>query len=74
MNKAKLNIVINVLAFIAGLISTVTGIILMVGTKGMSGIKQFHGFISIAFVVLISIHLVMHWRWIKCVPQLWRCK
>lgn len=74
MNKAKLNIIVDILTFVTGLVSVITGIILMFGTKGLSGIKELHGLVSILFVILVMLHLVMHWRWIKCIPQMWRCK
>jgi hypothetical protein len=29
-----------------------------------------HNFAGIVFIAIVGLHLVLHWRWIKCLPRL----
>jgi len=31
--------------------------------------KDLHNYVSLAFVGLIVIHLLLHWKWIRCIPR-----
>ena len=62
MNKAKLLLVVDVLAFIALLISAATGIMMWLGSRGM---RDIHVYASLIFVAIVIIHVLLHYSWIK---------
>lgn len=62
MNKAKLLLIVNALAFIALLISAITGIMMWLGNRGVRGI---HVYASLIFVAIVLIHIVLNYSWIK---------
>jgi len=85
MTKLKTNSVVDILAFIALLVSALTGIILKFvlprGSGKLGSIflgilreswLEIHDISSIAFIVLVLVHLILHWNWIKCIPRFFK--
>lgn len=80
MNSNKLNFLVDFLAFISFLILAKTGLIIFFFLPG--GVKQgryqeffgitksiystVHDWAGIIFIILVIIHIVLHWRWIIC--------
>jgi hypothetical protein len=76
--KATLNLIIDVVAFIGFLFLTATGVlmryILPPGSGRFSSIwglnrhewGTIHFWISAAFLAVLAVHLLLHWRWIVC--------
>ena len=62
MNKAKLLLPVDVLAFLALLISTITGIMMMTGARG---VRDIHVYASLIFAAIVLIHILLHYSWIK---------
>ena len=63
MNEAKLLLPVDVLAFIALLISTITGIMMWLGAG--RGLYNVHVYASLIFVAIVLIHILLHYSWIK---------
>ncbi len=80
VNKLKIKFIVDIALFIDILIVSISGFVLMfvypAGQKsGMLGAKflfdrfgwlQIHDIVTIIFVILIIIHLLLSWNWIKC--------
>lgn len=77
MRKADVNLIINVAAFILFLLLASTGLLIWLvlpsghGYLTVWGMNRhawgdIHFWIAISFLVLIVIHLFLHWSWIKC--------
>lgn len=80
MNRNKLNLIIDLFAFIAFLVVAKTGLIIFFFLP--SGVRQgryqeffgitkatysnIHDWAGIIMIVLVIIHVVLHWRWIVC--------
>lgn len=80
MNRNKLNFWIDFLAFIAFLLVAKTGLIIFFFLP--EGVRQgryqeffgitkstystIHDWAGIVMIVLVVIHLILHWRWIAC--------
>ncbi len=62
MNKAKLLLIVDILAFITLLASAITGIMMWLGSRGF---KDAHVYTSMAFVAIAIIHILLHYNWIK---------
>ena len=79
MKRTNLNFIIDVIAFIGFVMLTTTGVliryILPPGSGRYSTIWSFDRhqwgdlllWISIVFFSVLTVHLVLHWRWIMCV-------
>lgn len=81
MNKTKINFFVDFLAFVSFLIVALTGLIIFFflpsGVKGgryleFLGITkytyvQIHNYFGIFMIILVFIHLILHWNWIKSV-------
>jgi len=79
MKRSNLNFIIDVIAFVGFVILTTTGVlmryILPPGSGRYSTIWSFdrhqwgdlHFWISVVFFSILILHLVLHWRWIRCV-------
>jgi hypothetical protein len=91
MKKAKFNLLIDILNFLAFLITSVSGLVLyfvlsISGFKGgraavfknsFLGIerglwKSAHVYVGIAMIVIVVIHLILHWNYIKNIKKLLR--
>ena len=86
--KQRTNAWVNIAAFVAGVISAVTGVVLWLmpqgGYQGGRGLSSrpvvlgmdhalwndIHVWSSLALVVLVLVHLALHWCWIKKVPMI----
>jgi len=89
MKRAKLNAIVDTVAFFALLLSVLTGIIpwkvlpsggggpragqeaahaLFLGLE-RGAWRDLHTYAGLALAALIAIHLLLHWKWIRCVPR-----
>jgi len=79
----KTNAIIDLFAFLTGLISLISGLVLMIALPAgqKSGKLSFwiftrfqwldiHAYVSLILVGIILIHLIVHWQWIKTTPEL----
>lgn len=80
MNKAQRYFVVVVVSFVALLVEAISGFILWLvlpqglGYRGGGGSASFlfdratwldiHDWFAVAFLVLMAIHIGLHWRWI----------
>jgi len=89
MNKLKINSIIDILAAVAFLGSSLSGLVLLIALPSGSGFRggkgiiitesvfglgrhewaSFHNISSIALLIFILIHLILHWQWIKKIPN-----
>ena len=80
MRRATVNFVIDAMAFLAFVCLTVTGVLLKYAPRGRGGgphgsgdwlgvshevWSDIHFVASIVFVVLILVHIILHWSWVK---------
>ncbi len=83
MNKIKLNMWVNIIAFLALIPIIVSSIVLFF--KLASGINPFlgmnkalwvkiHNYFGWTFIGLILIHILLHIGWIKCIPSMMKSK
>lgn len=85
MASAKTNAIVDILAGIAFLVSAISGLVLKFilprgsGKIGLIflGIARenwllIHDVSSIALILLVIIHLLLHWQWIKCIPKFFK--
>jgi len=76
MKRSSLNFFIDIIAFVGFVILTITGVlmryVLPPGSGGFSTIWQLdrhewgdiHFWVSVIFFAILSLHLLLHWRWI----------
>ncbi len=76
MKRSKLNFIIDIIAFIAFIILTTTGILMRYLLPPGSGKHStiwsldrhewgsIHFWLSVAFFSILALHLIVHWRWI----------
>lgn len=69
MNRGKINYWIDVGLFISFLIVALSGIIKFPGwglyqVFGFNNISRWHDWSGIALVILVFLHLILHWNWI----------
>jgi cytochrome b subunit of formate dehydrogenase len=79
MNKPKLNYTIDFLAFISFVVVSVSGLAIKAGasrgrSQEMLGIQkgawnEIHDWSGTIFIILVVIHLILHWRWIACMTR-----
>jgi cytochrome b subunit of formate dehydrogenase len=83
MNKAKINYIVDFLAFISFVVTAVTGLAIFFFMP--SGIRQgrlqefigiqkgtwsaAHDWFGIIFVILVIIHFFLHWNWVVCMTK-----
>jgi len=75
MNIQKTKLIVDILMFIAFLVEAISGFILWFVLPRGSGKSIFilqrfqwlnmHDYFAIALVLLVLIHLILNWRWIK---------
>ena len=71
----KANTIVDIVAFFVFLISAFSGFVLLGDVSfGLArhDWKGIHNISSIIFVILVVIHLVLHWRWVKNIPKILR--
>lgn len=80
MNKSKLNFVVDFLAFISFLVAAKTGFIILFflpsgvrqgGYQEFFGITKstysaIHNWAGVILIILVIIHIILHWQWIVC--------
>lgn len=83
MEKAKLNYIVDALMTISFIITAITGVVIfLVMPSGVPqgryqvflGIQKhywtaWHNWSGIIMLVLVLLHLVLHWRWIVCMTK-----
>lgn len=83
MNKSKLNYIIDFLAFVSFLITAISGLAIKFFMP--SGVRQgryqefmgmqkgawseIHDVSGILFILLVLIHLILHWDWMVCMTR-----
>lgn len=78
MRRATVNFILNLASFLVLLGLSASGIIIALphehgpnAARGVLGIGRgqwgdIHLWLGITFVVLMLVHLVLHWDWVKC--------
>lgn len=80
MKKTDANFLIDLTSFLAFLGLIMTGLVLFIALPHGSGKAviwgmtrhewgDVHFWLAVGFVVLMGIHLVLHWNWVKCMFQ-----
>jgi len=72
MNKLKLNVIVDVLAFLTFLGSAISGLSMWSGiTFGLQSHfwKELHSVASLWFVAFVVIHVILHLSFIKNIPK-----
>jgi hypothetical protein len=85
MASPKTNAIVDILAGISFFFSALSGLVLKFilprgsGKLGETVIGLYrenwlsmHDTSSIIFIILIIIHLVLHWKWILCIPKFFK--
>jgi len=81
MRRTKINLWLDIICFFALLLVIISGFILWFvvpggGGRGQgengarSGWKTIHDYTGLVFTVLVLLHLVLHWNWIKRMPSI----
>lgn len=73
MSKIKINYFVDMLMFIFFIVTSVTGLISFLLPRGRSlylGIPRgdlvfMHSWAGLILIVLVGLHLILHWSWIK---------
>ncbi len=77
MRRITVNFIVNLASFLVLVVLSSSGLIIALphehgaGGKKILGLGRgqwgdIHLWLSIAFVVLMLVHLVLHWDWVKC--------
>ena len=77
MKRSTINFIVDLVSFLVLLGLSVSGIIIALPHKhgpnetrplgiGRGEWGDIHQWLGVAFVVLMLVHLVLHWSWIKC--------
>ena len=86
MRRIQVNAVVDVIAFLLFIPSLISGIVLYLvlpsGTRGGAVFLSItrnqwlnmHDFTSITFAVLIVLHIALHWKFYRNIPQCFRAK
>lgn len=84
MNKAKINYLVDAIAFLSFLVTAVTGILIFIFLppgEGRGGVHStlfgygrhdwgaIHDWVGIVMVVAAFIHIILHWEWIVCMTK-----
>ncbi len=83
MNKSKINYIIDFLALLSFLITALSGLAIKFFMP--SGVRQgrlqeflgiqkgtwseIHDWFGILFIIIVIIHLILHWNWIVCMTK-----
>ncbi|MBN2096717.1 DUF4405 domain-containing protein [Candidatus Peregrinibacteria bacterium] len=83
--KQRWFIIIDILAFAAFAVSLFSGFIMWLVLpyrSGQSGLTfwgwarhdwgDLHLYASLFFAVVVLIHLIVHWKWVKNIPRFWK--
>ena len=77
MRRATVNFIVNLASFVVLLVLSASGIIIALphehgqGENRILGLGRgqwgdLHLWLGIAFVVLMLVHIILHWDWISC--------
>jgi fucose 4-O-acetylase-like acetyltransferase len=77
MRKPEVNLVIDIFAFVSFLTLVSTGILMYLvlppgsGKLAVWGMTRHtwgdvHFWVAVLFLILITLHLIFHWKWIRC--------
>ena len=77
MKRTTINFIVDLASFLVLLVLSVSGIILALPHKhgpnetrpmglGRGQLGDIHLWLGITFIVLMLVHLVLHWGWITC--------
>jgi hypothetical protein len=77
MRRVTVNLIVNLASFLVLFVLSASGLIIALphehgqGEKGILGFGRgqwgdIHLWLGIAFIVLMLVHLILHWDWIKC--------
>ncbi len=83
MNKAKLNFLIDFLAFLSFFVTAITGLVIFFfippGIRQGRYIEflgvqkqvwsQIHNYAGLLMILFVLIHIVLHWKWIKSMTK-----
>ena len=85
MQNQKLLIIVDIILFVAFLLSLITGLVMWIGLPAGSGKtgaevlgmtkhswKDIHLYSSLVFAAIVIGHILMHFNWIKAIPRLWK--
>lgn len=88
MNKAKINYFIDLVAVLFFLICAGSGLIMLFflpegirhgGTQEFLGLSKnvwvdIHDFSGVIIIILVLVHLILHWNWLECMTNNIFCK
>jgi len=75
LTKPYLNYIIDVIMLVVGSIVAITGILKLPVLRSLyrtlptRTITQMHDVSGVVIVVLVIIHLILHWKWITCMTK-----
>ena len=82
MKKARLNIIVNLISLLSLIIVSISGFVLLIifsrgGATFFLNLSRFqwlrmHDVSSILFIILMLVHIILHWSWFKNLPKLWK--
>jgi len=81
MRRTKINLWLDIICFVVLLLVIISGFVLWFalpsgGGRGQgasearSGWKTIHDYTGLVFTILILLHLVLHWNWIRRMPHI----
>ncbi len=75
MRRASWNFLVDLINFILFIVVTVSGVVLKYALPGAPGPTfwgmtrrpwgDIHWYSSVAFVIMVIVHIVLHWNWIR---------
>lgn len=79
MERSKINYIVDMLMVLSFFVVAVTGLVLFLFLNGRGGGRFFgsirHTYVSIhnwsgmIFIILVIVHLILHWDWIVCMTK-----
>ena len=75
LTKLHLNYIIDIIILVVGSIVAVTGILKLPALRSVyrtlptKTLTQMHDISGVIIVVLVIIHLILHWKWIVCMTK-----
>lgn len=83
MTSPKINAITDIILTAVFLVLAISGLILKFilprGAGNLTALSierhewlSIHSLISIIFIIFLILHLLLHWRWILCIPKFFR--
>ncbi|MEM2226169.1 MAG: DUF4405 domain-containing protein [Candidatus Bathyarchaeia archaeon] len=77
MEKSKINYIVDVLMVLSFFVVAVTGLVLFLFLNGRGrffgsirhAYVSIHNWSGMIFIILVIIHLILHWDWIVCMTK-----